>query len=88
MLDLDISYSGSLEHTSFTDRLNYLSLYNKKYVSPRQFSHNFYKEKPWLELRDYVIIFLCPISFYYHRSSTRKVIACILQVKKLRLRKD
>lgn len=55
MLDLDISYSGSLEHSSFTDRLNYLSLYDKKYISPRQFSHNFYKEKPWLELRDYVI---------------------------------
>lgn len=52
---LDISYSGSLAYKSFTDRLNYLSLHNKDYISPRQFSHHFYKEKPWLELREYVI---------------------------------
>lgn len=53
--DLDISYTGCLNYDSFTDRLNYLSLYNKQYISPRMFSHSFYKEKPWLELRDYVI---------------------------------
>lgn len=40
---------------SFGDRLNYLSLYDKGYISPREISNKFYKSKIWKDLREYVI---------------------------------
>ena len=53
--DLDISYSGALEHSNFGDRLNYLSLAKKGYKSPRRFSNSFYHNPIWRKLRDEVI---------------------------------
>ena len=53
--DLDISYSGALEHSNFGDRLNYLSLAKKGYKSPRRFSNPFYHNPIWRKLRDDVI---------------------------------
>lgn len=55
MKELKLSYTEALKHTNFGDRLNYLSLYKKGYVSPRSFSNPFYKSKIWLSLRDEII---------------------------------
>lgn len=51
----DLSYSKLITFDSFGDRLNYLSLINRGYKSPREISNRFYRSKLWRELRDYVI---------------------------------
>lgn len=52
---LDLSYTDMIKFETFGDRLNYLSLFNKGYISPRDISNKFYKSKIWKDLRDYVI---------------------------------
>jgi len=42
-------------HKEWGDRLNYLSLFDKGYVSPRQFSNPFYKSRMWRNLREEII---------------------------------
>lgn len=53
--DLKLSYEELSEIEAFGDRLRYLSLRDKGYKSPRQFSNPFYKSPIWLALRDEVI---------------------------------
>lgn len=52
---LSLSYNEMITMDSFGDRLNYLSLYDKGYISPREISNKFYKSKIWKDLREYVI---------------------------------
>ena len=51
----DLSYKKLLTIDSFGDRLNYLSLYNRGYVSPRNISNPFYKSRIWRDLREEII---------------------------------
>lgn len=52
----DLSYSKLITFDSFGDRLNYLSLINRGYKSPREISDRFYRgNRLWREVRDYVI---------------------------------
>lgn len=52
----DLSYSKLITFDSFGDRLNYLSLINRGYKSPRDISDRFYRgNKLWREVRDHVI---------------------------------
>lgn len=53
--DLDLSYTEMSSFKAYGDRLKYLSLRDKGYISPRQFSNPFYKSPVWLSLRDEVI---------------------------------
>lgn len=51
----DLSYKKLLTIDSFGDRLNYLSLYNRGYLSPRNISNPFYKSRIWRDLREEII---------------------------------
>lgn len=51
----DLRYSKLLEFKDFGDRLNYLSLANRGYQSPREISNKFYKSRMWRDLREEVI---------------------------------
>lgn len=53
--DLNFSYEELSKIPAFGDRLKYLSLRDKGYKSPRQFSNPFYKSPVWKKLRDEVI---------------------------------
>lgn len=53
--DLNLSYNDMAAHKEWGDRLNYLSLFDKGYVSPRQFSNPFYKSRMWRNLREEII---------------------------------
>lgn len=50
-MDLGLSYSELITLDTYGDRLNYLSLWDKGYISPRFMSNPFYKSSPWLKLR-------------------------------------
>lgn len=52
---LDLSYDDLIKYSSYGDRLNYLSLYKKGYISPRTISNKFYRSRLWIDLRDQVI---------------------------------
>lgn len=45
------TYEGMLKYADYTDRLNYLSLKDENYTSPRTVSMAFYKSKPWKDVR-------------------------------------
>lgn len=51
----DLSYSKLIEFKDFGDRLNFLSLANRGYKSPRDISNKFYKSRMWRDLREEVI---------------------------------
>lgn len=51
----DLSYSKLLEFKDFGDRLNFLSLSNRGFQSPRDISNKFYKSRMWRDLREQVI---------------------------------
>ena len=48
-------YSDLVKFPTYGDRLNYLSLKDYDYNSPRDISNQFYKSKAWQQLREYVI---------------------------------
>lgn len=51
-----LSYSGMLKYDSYGDRLRYLSLYGKPYISPRAISNSFYKSRIWLTRRKEIMV--------------------------------
>lgn len=51
----DLSYKKLITFDNFGDRLNFLSLMNRGYKSPREISNAFYKSRIWREMRDYII---------------------------------
>lgn len=51
----DLSYKKLLTFDNFGDRLNFLSLINRGYKSPREISNAFYKSRIWRDMRDYII---------------------------------
>lgn len=55
-MDFGLSYSELITIESFGDRLKYLSLWDKGYVSPRFMSNPFYKSSPWLTFREEIKI--------------------------------
>ena len=52
---LTIDYRGMLAHNSYQDRLNYLSLSDFLYESPRHITEEFYQSTEWKRVRTFVI---------------------------------
>ena len=50
-----LTYSEMKKFDSFGDRLNYLRLWDKPYVSPRSISNPFYKHPLWLQTRKEIL---------------------------------
>lgn len=49
------SYSELIKMETFSERLEYLKLYDNNALSPRHISGMFYKTKTWLTIRDEII---------------------------------